>query len=126
MSLLVPPSPLDIVIYQGATWRLPLRWDYGPDPGDVDPVDLTGASARAQVRVKPSAATVLLELTSAPGDGITLGGAAGTLDLEASAVQTAALPAGQAVWDLEVAWPDGVVCRLVAGAVTIRADVTRD
>lgn len=125
MSLVVPPSTLDIVIPQGATWSQTLTWEHGPSEEDTDPVDLTLASARAQFRARHGATTALLALTSDPGGGITLGGLAGTIALDASATQTAAMPAGSAVWDLEIVWPDGAVCRLVQGKATITPEVTR-
>lgn len=125
MSLVVPPTQLDLTIYQGASWTLPLRWEYGPDENDTAPVDLTGASARSQMRQRHSSAACLFSLTSAPDGGIVLGDDAGTIELTLTASQTAALPVGSAVWDLEIVFPDAVVCRLVEGVVTVDPEVTR-
>lgn len=110
----------DLTVEQGATFTVTLTWTV-----DGSPVDLTGYDARAQVRSMVTSASTLVDLTV--GDGITLGGAAGTIALAISATDTAALPAPFAgVWDLEVESGAGVVTRLLAGAVTVTPEVTRD
>lgn len=72
------PAKLKFTIYQGATFRKRLTWK-GPLPAQT-PIDLTGCTARMQVRPEVESPTVLLELTTANG-GITLGGVAGTIEL---------------------------------------------
>lgn len=111
----------DITIEQGATFLLPLLWK---DP-QGDPVDLTGYSAKMQVRRKAgSVDPPLLDLSSTNG-GITLGDAAGTIVITASATQTTAMTGRTGVYDLELTSPTGVVTRLVEGAVDIHPEVTR-
>lgn len=109
----------DIVCEQGATLSLTLTYR---DSSDAL-VNLTGYSARMQVRESVRAADTLLSLTS--GSGITLGGAAGTIVLTVSATATAALPRGEFVYDLELVSGSGVVTRLIEGSFTVRAEVTR-
>ncbi|MCC6475110.1 MAG: hypothetical protein IT514_15355, partial [Burkholderiales bacterium] len=90
------------------------------------PVDLTGSTARMQIRpyVESPDADILLSLTTANG-GISLGGANGTISLLASAAATAALDFDTAVYDLEVIDGSGLVTRLLSGMVTLSKEVTR-
>ncbi len=109
---------LNITAEQGATWSLTLTWKI-----DGAPVDLTGYSARMQVRRTHAAADAILSLTS--DDGITLGGEAGTITLTATAAAMAAITARAYVYDLELVSPDGTVTRLVEGTWYHRPEVTR-
>lgn len=119
----MPATTHDIIIEQGATFTLQLV--YKTSAGVA--VDLTGYSARMQVRESYPADTALLSFTSA-GGGITLGGAAGTILIEASDETTAAIDTRQTVWgvyDLELVPPDGRAIRLLEGAAQIRPEATR-
>lgn len=109
---------LNITIEQGATWELLLTWTI-----DDAPVSLAGYSARMQARPNHKATALLLDLTE--GAGITLGGEAGTITLALSDEETAALPAGNYVYDLELVSPDEDVTRLVEGSLKISPEVTR-
>ncbi len=109
---------LDFTIEQGATFNLLMTWKIN----DVE-VNLTGYSARLQARVDVEDTETILSLTS--GAGITLGGAAGTISLDRTATQTALLPMGEYVYDLELQSGGGTVTRLVQGQLTISAEVTR-
>lgn len=85
------------------------------------PVDLTGATARMQIREQVGG-QVLLEL-STENDGLAITGP-GTITRTLSAMQTAALAWTEAVYDLEVQYPDGTVQRYLQGAVTVSREVT--
>ncbi len=85
------------------------------------PVDLTGATARMQIRAGVGGA-LLLELTT-ENDGLAITGP-GTLTRTMSASQTAALAWAEAVYDLEVEYADGTVQRYLQGAVTVSREVT--
>lgn len=115
---------VNLDVDQGATFSKRLTWKTGASVGAAAPVNLTGYTARMQIRQSVDASAVMLELTTANG-GITLGGAAGTIDLLATAAQTAALRAGRAHYDLELVSAGGVVKRLTYGTVTISPEVTR-
>lgn len=104
-------------MYQGATWDYQLVWKSAGTP-----VNLTGYTARLQARATYASGTAVLSLTS--GTGITLGGTAGTIDLAASATTTAAIPADQYVYDLELV-NGSTVTRLVQGYLNVSAEVTR-
>jgi hypothetical protein len=88
------------------------------------PVDLTGFTARMDIRKTLGSATVIHTLTTENG-GITLGGAAGTIELLIPALTTETFDFGNAVYDLELISAVGVVTRLVGGAITLSKEVTR-
>ena len=110
----------DIVIEQGATFRLSLIWK--DSTGAL--VDLTSYTARMQVRQRHTSTTAALSLTSIAGD-IILGGAAGTIAVVAAATATDDITFRQGVYDLELVASTGEVTRLIEGAVTITPEVTR-
>jgi hypothetical protein len=89
------------------------------------PVDLTGYTARMQIRASVGAQTVLLELTTENG-GITLGGAAGMVTRTITEAQAAAVGFTSGVYDLELVDADGAVTRLAEGLVSVSPEVTRD
>lgn len=115
------PAKLKFTIYQGATFRKRLTWTA---PSGT-PIDLTGCTARMQVREEVESTTVLLSLTT-ENDGIALGGALGTIDLYASDEDTSAFTWGAGVWDLEIVHPGGEVTRLAQGSISVSPEVTRD
>ena len=88
------------------------------------PFDLTGYTARMQIRETLESTTTLEELTTSNG-GITLGGTAGTITLLLTATETAALTFETAVYDLEIVSGAGVVTRLMHGKVVLVDEVTR-
>jgi hypothetical protein len=109
----------DILIEQGATFSQLVTYK---DNGVA--VNLTGYTARMQVRSTLESATTVVELTTANGR-IALGGAAGTISLTISATDTAGLTAGRGVYDLELVSGSGIVTRLLQGVCTISRNVTR-
>lgn len=121
------PANLDLTMYQGASWDYTLTWT--TTSGTVtSPVNLTGYTARMQVRETQASTATIMSLTS--GSGITLGGTAGTIYLEASAATTAgiateATPQTQYVYDLELISGAGYVTRLVEGNFIVDPEVTR-
>ena len=110
----------DITINQGATFELTITWKDSAGTA----INLTGYTARMQVRETYSSTSTIVSLTS--GSGITLGGAAGTIAILISATTTAALTAPfSGVYDLELVSAGGVVTRLLQGAATVSPEVTR-
>ena len=105
-------------MYQGATFDLNLTWNVSGSP-----VNLTSYTARMQVRDTFDTATTVLNFTS--GSGITLGGTAGTILVEATAATTAGVPVGQYVYDLELVSAGSAVTRLIQGNLTLDPEVTR-
>jgi hypothetical protein len=107
-----------LTIEQGATLRLIVTYK---DPTGA-PIDLTGYSARCQIR-RSVGGSILLNLTTQNG-GIILGGSAGTITLLASASTTTPLT-GSGVYDLELVSSGGEVTRVLEGTVVISPNVTR-
>lgn len=112
------PGKLDLNMWQGASWDYTLTWTTNGAA-----VNLTNYSARMQARTAYHATATVFSITS--GSGITLGGTAGTILLEASAATTAGVPEGTYVYDLELVSPGSAVTRLVEGMLTVDPEVTR-
>ncbi len=120
----------DIILEQGATFDLPLRYR---TPSGVA-VDLTGYSAKMQVREAP-ASTVFVEFSSTlTSNGfILLAGAAenredganGNLRVFMTAANSAALPRFSGRYDLELADSTGYVIRLLEGQFRVEPEITR-
>lgn len=110
----------DIYIEQGATYNQPLVWKDSSGTA----VNVTGYTARMQIRKTVDASTIILTLTTENGR-ITVGGSNGLITLLVSAADTAALTTFCGVYDLEVISPTGVVTRLLEGQVEISKEVTR-
>jgi hypothetical protein len=108
----------NIAVEQGADWAATVTWE-----ADGDPVDLTGYSAAMQVRKSPGSVAALLELTDAAG--LTLGGAAGTIEITITSAQLSAIEAGDWQYDLELTSASGVVTRVLQGRFVVDAEVTR-
>lgn len=113
------PATFAIRARQGATYRRVFTWTI-----DGIPVNLTGASARMEVRKKASDSSVVLTATPF----ITLGGTAGTVDLNIPAQTLAAIAprSGESsyVYDLEIVI-GGTVTALLAGRFFVAPEVTR-
>ena len=104
---------------QGATLARTILYT---DANDVA-TNLTGYTAAMQVRPTAASATVILELTT-ENTRITLGGAAGTVDLLVDAATMEALTPGRYYYDLEL-YTGSTVIRLIEGVFNIKAEVTR-
>lgn len=87
------------------------------------PINLTGFTARCQLR-PTLGASVALELTTANGK-LSLGGASGTITLTLSNSDTSALTLPEYLYDVEVIDADLKVTRVVKGAITVNPEVTR-
>lgn len=91
---------------QGDTWTEQFQW-LNPIPGTfkpdlTNPIDLTGYSARFQIRRSlRDRNTPMLDLTT-PTDGLVIDGPNGTVTATATRVQTATVDGGSCYWELEV------------------------
>lgn len=120
------PKFRTINMYQGQTFKDQFLFVDGDDL----PIDLSGKTARMQVRESIDSQDIIFEL--ATGAGITLG-ADGLLTFDMSAADTAALAVGQYdpqqwVYDLEITTPGtpDLVDRVLTGVVTFSPEITRD
>jgi len=115
----MPAGNYNITAEQGSTFTRVLTWR---DANDAL-INLTGYTARMQVRTDYASSATALSLTTANGQ-ITLGGALGTITLLVSATDMSAVSAGSYVYDLEMV-NGSTVTRLVQGTFTVNAEVTR-
>lgn len=114
----VMPGTLDFTCPQGTTFERTLTYK-----ADGTPVNLSGYSARMQVRLNYQSASPVLSLAS--GSGITISGSAGTIALLVSASTTSAMSPSTYVYDLEIQSGGGEVSRLIEGRFIVTPEVTR-
>ncbi len=119
----MPAAKLDLLIEQGATWTHTLIINQGSGEA-APPANLTGYTARMQIRAEVESASALIDLTIANGR-IVITPAEGKIALTISAADTAALDFDVGVYDLELVSPTGHVDRVVQGKVTLSREVTR-
>ena len=118
----------NITCQQGSTFGRTLTFKY-PDPTSppADPTylpwNLTGYTARMQVRRTIDSSTTLISLTTENGR-ISLGGASGIIELNITAADTATITSS-GVYDLEIIASNGVVSRILQGDFTLSPEVTR-
>lgn len=108
-----------IQIEQGSTFSRTIT--YKDSAGSA--IDLSGYTARMQLRKNIEDTSNILELTTSNGR-ISLGGVAGTVTLTIAASDTAALSAIEGVYDLELVSGDTVE-KLLKGTFTVQREVTR-
>lgn len=117
------PHKIDLTIYQGATFQR--SWSIVESGGD-EPIDLSGYTARMQIREKLKSETVVLELTTENGRiTIDVGEEATTLSLYIDPATTAGITVTKGVFDLELIDISDDVYRLMEGSVAISKEVTR-
>lgn len=110
----------NITIEQGATFQLELIWK---NP-DTTPINLTGYTARMQVRKKHTDSTKILDLTTQNGM-IVITPLQGKINVAVPAADTEDITIKSGVYDLELESATGVVTRLIEGCVTVTPEVTR-
>jgi uncharacterized protein involved in outer membrane biogenesis len=111
----------DQAIEQGATWARQFVWR----DSTGTPVNLTGYTARMQLRASAAATGApLAELTTEDGT-IVLGAGTGTVDLLVPAETTAGWTFTTGAYDLELEAADGTVTRLIKGRFKVSPEVTR-
>lgn len=114
------PGAYDFTIYQGANLDFTATW---LDDSD-EPINLTGWDAEMQARPRVDAELLLFALSV--GNGITLGDAEGTIQIQMDAEETSALDFDRGVYNLELISPPGQVTRLLEGTVRLSKEVTRE
>lgn len=123
----LPIAQADICIFQGSTFNQTIFWEVGDPPA---PINLTGYSAKMQIRSSHKSKAIILELSS-PSNGITLGTSGdlstGAINMFISATATAQLSVCddvKPVYDLEMT-NGSVVTRILQGNIIIAPEVTR-
>jgi len=102
---------------QGSVFYINLKYQ---DPNGV-PINLTGNTARMQLRRQYSSPVVLTLTTG--GGGFVITGATGNIAIQITDEQTETLEEGFYVYDLELN-NGGVISRLIQGTITVSPQVT--
>lgn len=109
----------DFVCDQGATFIASMTYL----STDGTPVDLTGYTARMSIRKTVEDAEEIFQASTTNGH-ITLGGVAGTVNINIAANHTSEFPAGDWLYDLELV-TGATVIRLVQGCFIVDPEITR-
>ena len=112
------PGKYNMVCPQGSTFTKQLTYTI-----DDVPVNLTGYTARMQVREKHTSASVITSITTENG-GISINSVNGKINLYLSSTATAAIVAKEYVYDLELVSSNNVY-RLIEGKFIVTPEVTR-
>lgn len=113
-----PVAKLDLSLYRSDNFNHQITWQ----DADGNPIDLTSYTAKMQARKTVSTTTVLMTATDT--DGLVLGGAAGTIDIQLTPAQTN-ISNQDNVYDLELTSPAGFITTVVQGLFIVKQDVTR-
>lgn len=110
-------------IDQGSTFSLTVTYKDASDTA----VNLTGWTARMQIRETPSSASTILTSTGgSPTITVTnTNFATGVIVFTVSATNTASITVPVAYYDIEVESPTGLVKRILQGRLAISPEVTR-
>ena len=111
------PAQQNLTVHRGTDWSVTLRWKSG---GVV--VNLTGYTAVMEAKLTHRDADPVFRLTDE--DGITLGGAAGTIIPALTAAQTAEITAHRLVYDLLLIAPSGAIGKRIEGEISVRPTVS--
>lgn len=117
-------AQIDLPIYQGSSFRLPISWQLEDEDGARTPVDLTGCAVRMQIRRRISSPDVELDLGAQGYIQIT-DPLQGQMLIDLPPEATAALSFRSAVHDIEIEFSGGEVLRFACGTVVVDREVTR-
>lgn len=112
----------NFTLRQGGTFVRDITYQTG---SPAVAVDITGYTARMQLRASLTATATLIELTTENSRIVLTDPTNGIFQLTIAAVDTAALDFVTAVYDLELIAPGGAVTPLLEGVVTLSKEVTR-
>ena len=107
------PVRQDLTCYKGQTYNQNFYFKH-----DKQPIDLTGCTARAQIRPAPNHETLTAEFT------VSVSGEEGKVSLALSDTVTAAIIPGVYAWDLKMTEADGTVRYRIAGKFIVSGRVT--
>ncbi len=105
---------------QNATFTFQIEYT---EDDELTPIDLTGSSAKLQVRDTQGGSKLAFTLTS-PAGGIVIDGPAGTLDIKMTPTQTNKLFYPKSAYDIMVIDTNGNKIKLLEGFLTLNRSVT--
>lgn len=117
------PGLVNFVCPQGSTFKRTLTYTL-----DNTPIDLSGYSARLQVREAYYSTEPILSLATGSGlavGGLSISGSAGVINIYIDNTTTSNLPTGNHVYDLEIINTLEEVDRLIEGSWIVTPEVTR-
>lgn len=129
--MIAEPVKRDFIVPQGATYPIKMRWL----DSNNNPISLSGATVRAQLRKEFESSTVSIDCTIAnekafieddpltPNDNTTIPWYFGFI---LSATDTANIEATSYYYDLVVTKSDGDVTRAMEGRISLTPRVTRE
>lgn len=109
----------NFIMDQGSTYTVQLVYN---DPNG-NPINLTGYTAKMQLRLQYGDPVAALTLSTDVGGGIVIDGPTGTINITATDEQTLVLEPTFYVYDLDLI-TGGTITRLIQGQVTVRPEVT--
>jgi hypothetical protein len=113
----------NLTLERGVTFHREIKYEYQPQEGVLQPIDLSGATAEFQVRKNKSSATTLLSLYS--GNGVTIDGPNGVIFLDITDEDTDGIDFNVGYYDLKLAYPTGQEERILQGRFSVSREVTR-
>jgi hypothetical protein len=116
------PAHIDLDIYKGSTFVKIIQWKTGETPVAVN---LTGCTARMQLRKAVNDTTVLDTLTTENGKLEIHEPLNGKFKIIIPANTSTTYTFTSAVYDLEIIFTDGTVTRVIEGCLTAAPEVTR-
>ena len=117
-----------LYIEQGATFTFSFNWYYDnvTTPGTPGaPHDLTGCTARMQIRKTQGSDILVNASSSGTLPMIVLGGTSGSITIKFPDTITDNLISDTALYDLEIQQSNGDVFRLLSGKITISPNITQ-
>lgn len=116
------PAHIDLDVYKGSTFVKIIQWKTGTPPVAVN---LTGCTARMQLRKAVNDTTILDTLTTENGKLVIHEPLNGKFKIVIPATVSTAYAFTSAVYDLEIIFPDQTVVRVIEGCLTAAPEVTR-
>jgi hypothetical protein len=116
------PAHIDLEIYKGSTFVKIIQWKTGTPPVAVN---LTGCTARMQIRKSVNDTTVLDTLTTENSKLVIHEPLNGKFKIVIPASVSTTYAFTSAVYDLELVFTDLTVTRVIEGCFTAAPEVTR-
>jgi hypothetical protein len=116
------PAHIDLDVYKGSTFVKSIQWKTGTPPVAVN---LTGCTARMQIRKAVNDTVVLDTLTTENGKIVIEEPLNGKFKILIPATTSTNYTFTSAVYDLEIIFVDQSVVRVIEGCVTAAPEVTR-
>lgn len=117
------PAENNFTVIQGDVFNKSYVWSQKNDDGTTSIFDLTGYTAKMQLRIRQTDITPILSFTTSD-DTITLGGVDGTIDLHQDADVMAMVVGGEYIYSLKLIPNAENDFTLMFGVITVTPQVT--